>query len=203
MTIATYSDLQTSVTNWLHRSDLSAYVPDFIALAEAKLSSDITARSMEARTTLSTTASNAYVTLPTDMLEMRRLKVQKSDGSVQVMSYRTPDELDIEYATGQTGMPAVFTVTGSQIQVAPVPDGVYTLELIYLQRIPALSNSNTTNWLLTNWPNAYLYGALCAAQPYIANDARLPMFQALYKEAVEGINGIDWYSGSTMRVRAK
>lgn len=201
MAITDYASLQASLANWLHRSDLTAMIPDFIALAEAKLSSDLDARSMEARTTLTATAGNAYLTLPTDMLEMRRLLLQTDP--VIPLKYATPDQIAADYSMSSTGRPAVFAVIGGQLQLAPIPDSAYSIELTYQQRVPALSGTNTTNWLITNWPNAYLYGALCAAQPYIVNDARLPTFQALYQEAVEGINGIDWYSGSTMRVRAR
>jgi len=35
------------------------------------------------------------------------------------------------------------------------------------------------------------------------NDARLPVWQGLYSQAISGINGIDWYSGTTMKVRAR
>ncbi|MNN98291.1 hypothetical protein D3C81_2176490 [compost metagenome] len=80
---------------------------------------------------------------------------------------------------------------------------MYSLELTYRQRIPTLSVSNTTNWLLTNWPNAYLYASLLAATPFIMNDARLPVWGQLYTQAIEGINGIDWYSGTTMKVRSR
>lgn len=201
MAITDYSSLQTSVASWLHRSDLTAQIPDFIALAEAKLSADLAARAMEARTTLAVTAGNAYLTLPADMLEMHRLSVQGDP--VRVLSYRSPDELQQDYPFSMSGKPAVFAVLGNEMQLAPVPDADYTLELTYKQRIPALSPSNSTNWLLSAWPNAYLYGALCAAQPYLVNDERLPTFQALYREAVDGINGIDWYSGTTVKVRAR
>lgn len=201
MAITDYASLQSTVANWLHRSDLTAQIPDFIALAESKLSCDLDARSMDARTTLATVAGNAYLALPSDMLEMRRLVVQ-TDPAI-VLKYATPDQISADYPLSLTGRPSVFAVIGGQAQLAPVPDSAYSIELTYQQRIPALSNSNTTNWLLTGFPNAYLYGALCAAQPYIVNDSRLPIFQALYQEAVQGINGIDWYSGSTMRVRAR
>lgn len=202
MAIATYSDLQTAVGNWLNRSDLSALIPDFITLAEAKLNADLqNVRSMEVKTTLSTVAGTSTVALPTDLLEVKRLQVLGAANTV--LQYRSPDEIAADYAWNQTSQPVVFTVIGGNVELAPIPDGVYSLELTYFQKIPALSNSNTTNWLLTAWPNAYLYAALCAAQPYLMNDERLPTFQALYKEAVEGINGIDWFSGSTMRVKAR
>lgn len=201
MAISDYAGLQASVAAWLHRSDLTAIIPDFIALAEAKMASDIDARPMDIQVTLTATAGNQLVALPSDMLEMRRLLLVTDP--LIVLKYATPDQISSDYSVSLAGRPAVFAVLGANLQLAPVPDSDYSLSLDYKQRIPALSNSNTTNWLLTAFPNAYLYCALCAAQPYIINDERLPMFQALYREAVDGINAIDWYSGSTMRVRAR
>lgn len=201
MSITNYSELQTSVANWLNRGDLSANIPDFITLAEAQLSTDLKTRSMETKVTLSTVAGTKTVALPTDMLEMRRLQVVGTYN--QPLSYRSPDELSIDYASNMSAQPIVFTVVGGNIELAPIPDGVYSLELTYQQRIPALSVTNTTNWLLSNWPNAYLYGALVAATPFIMNDARLQTWAQLYSQAVEGINSVDWYSGSTMKVRSR
>lgn len=200
MAITDYASLQASVANWLHRADLAAMIPDFIALAEARLSSDLSSRKMDARVTLAAPAGAAYVELPDDMLEMARLTLQ-ADPLVP-LSYASADELTTDYPLNAVGRPAVFAVIGTQIQLAPIPDADYTLELVYQQRIPALSDSRPTNWLLETWPHAYLYAALCAAQPFIVNDARLPTFQALYADAVSGINGVNWYSGTTLRMRA-
>jgi hypothetical protein len=119
----------------------------------------------------------------------------------QPLSYRSPDELSIDYAANSSGQPVVFTVIGGNVELAPIPDAVYSLELTYQQRIPALSDASNTNWLLTNWPNAYLYASLLAAMPFIMNDARLAVWGQLYAQAVDGINSVDWYSGSTMKVR--
>jgi hypothetical protein len=201
MSITTYAELQASVASWLNRSDLTANIPDFITLAEAQMSTDLKTRSMEAKVTLATVAGTKTVALPTDMLEMRRLQVVGTYN--QPLSYRSPDELSIDYASNMSAQPIVFTVVGGNIELAPIPDGVYSLELTYQQRIPALSVSNTTNWLLTNWPNAYLYASLIASAPFIMNDARLSTWAQLYQQAVEGINGVDWYSGSTMKVRSR
>lgn len=201
MSLANYSDLQAAVGNWLNRSDLSTYIPDFITLAEDRLSGDLKTRSMEAKTTLSTVAGTSTVALPSDMLEMRRLQVLGTYN--QPLSYRSPDELSTDYADNRVGQPLVFSVVGSNIELAPIPDAVYSVELTYQQRIPALTVSNTTNWLLTAWPSAYLYAALISAEPFLKNDDRLPTWQSLYQEAIDNINGIDWYSGSTMKVRAR
>ena len=201
MALATYTDLKASVASWLHRADLTTLIPDLIALAESRLSADLDARPMESRTSLTATAGSAWVTLPADMLEMRRFTVQTDP--VRVLNYSTPDQIAADFPVALAGVPAVFAVIGSQAQLAPVPDSDYTLELTYQQRIPALSDSNTTNWLLTGFPNAYLYASLCEAAPWLQDDARIPVLEAKYAQAVQGINSIDWYSGSTMRVRAR
>lgn len=201
MALATYSDLQASVTAWLNRPDLSGLVPDLIALAESRLNQDLdNIRSMETKVTLSTTANVSTVSVPSDLIEMKRLQVLASPN--YVLKYLSADEFALQYPSGQTGKPEQFAVVGGSFELGPIPDGVYSLELTYFQKIPPLS-VNGTNWLLTAYPDAYLYGSLCAAQPYLMNDARLAVFERLYKQAVDGINGVDWYSGSTMRVTAR
>lgn len=207
MSITTYSELQASVASWLHRTDLTALIPDFITLAEQRMNGDLDSRSMEVRTTLTCTADGTLnarlVALPTDMLEMRRLLVVDTDPA-RVLEYKSPDQLvaDNLYLLS-AAKPDSFTVVGTNIELSPPPDSAYPLELVYKQRIPALSNSNTTNWVLTQNPSIYLWGALLAASPFTQDDERMPIYERKYQEAKETINSIDWYSGSTLRVRAR
>lgn len=206
MTIANYTDLKASVASWLHRDDLTAQIPDFVTLAETRMSADINSRSMESRTSLTCTAdgtlASRLIALPNDMLEMRRLMITSIEPAV-VLEYKSPDQLveDNSYVLS-SGIPTCFTVIGANVELSPIPDDTYTLELIYKQRIPALS-SNPTNWLLAQSPNAYLFGSLCAAAPFIQDDTRVGLYQQLYQDAIDDVNSIDWYSGSTLRVRAR
>jgi hypothetical protein len=208
MSITDYSSLQSSVASRIHR-DTSETLPsgqtvaqliqECIALAESNMSAQIKSRSMETRSNLSTVASNAYVALPTDLVESRRLIITSTDPQ-RVLKYVSPDELTYKYPYSTTGEPEVWTVIGSNLQLAYTPDTSYTLELTYLQKIPALSGSNTPNWLLTAFPDVYLYGTLIQVCQY-TGDARLETFTNLYRESVLAVNSMDWYSGSTMAVR--
>ncbi|MFM0101994.1 hypothetical protein PQR01_00400 [Paraburkholderia rhynchosiae] len=197
MSIVDYPSLQASLASWLHRSDLTAQIPDFVMLAEMKLNGDLDARAMDTVVTLPTVAGTSYATLPTDMMEMRRLV----NPGCAPLEYVSPDQFSVEYGDCWLRTPRLFTVIGGRIQFAPTPDAVYLLELTYKQRIPPLSTTNPTNWLITSYPNAYLWGALVSAQPWLASDDRLGTFQALYKEAVAQINKIDWCSGTTLVMR--
>ena len=50
------------------------------------------------------------------------------------------------------------------------------------------NNGNQTNWLLTNYPDAYLYGALLHSAPYLQEDSRIQTWAALYQKAISDIN---------------
>lgn len=200
MALSTFGELKTALASWLHRTDLTAQIPDFITLIESQMSEDLTAKAMQATTTLSTIADSAYVDLPDDF--KRAIRLTLTADPVGVLRFAAPEELSSEFRYGDAAQPVLYTVIGTQLQLAPAPDAIYSLPLTYERRIPALSDDNPTNWLLTRSPNAYLFGALMMAQPYIVNDPRFPQFQAMYATAINGINNTDWHSGAQMRVRA-
>lgn len=203
MAIANYADLQTTIANWLKRSDLAAIIPDFITLAEARVARDLRLRKQVVNTTLSTVAGTQGVTLPSDFLEAENLTLSNTNppGSLSVV---TPEILDRKFPEAYvTGQPRVYTVVGDEILFGPTPDAVYAVSLTYYQRFAALSASST-NWLLTNHPNVYLFAALAEASGYLFNDERIPTWEAKYQADVRSLQQVDdaaLRSGSAMRVR--
>lgn len=207
MAITTFTELQASVANWLHRADLTALIPDFITLAEARMNGDLDSRQMQTRTTLTCdpngTLTARYLTLPTDMLEMRRLANVTSDPAT-VLEYKSPDQLVADNSfLLSAGEPTAFTVIGGQVELSPAPDSAYSIELVYKQAIPALSDGNASNWVLASYPGLYLFATLAASAPFTQNEASVGMWEAKYAEQLRAINGVEWYSGSTLRVRAR
>lgn len=200
MALANYSDLVASVASWLHRSDLTSIIPDLVTIAEARMSNDIKARDMDTTATLTLVSGTNTVATPTDMTEVRRLMISSTDPK-RPLVYVTPDQLATKYPYSTTGMPEVFTVIGANFELAPIPDAAYSVSCTYRQRVPSLQ-SNTTNWLMTKWPHAYLYATLCASAPYLGQDQRVDVWEREYQKAIDDINMVDWYSGSSMVVRA-
>jgi hypothetical protein len=199
ITNPTYAQLQSTIADHLHRADLTSVIPDFIGIAEQRMSSDLKARDMETKTTLTATIGVGTIAAPTDLVETRRIVLTSSPYSV--VSYAPPEKISNTYIPTLTGIPVEFTVTGGNFEFGPIPDAAYTMELTYSQRIPALSASNTTNWVLMKWPYLYLYGALLASAPYMRDDNRIPVWQNIYAEMVDNVNSVDWYSGASMKVR--
>jgi hypothetical protein len=184
--ISTYDELQTAVTNWLARSDLSARVPEFISLAEGEMSRQLWSQENEVRATTTTTSGDAYVTLPDDIRYIRAAKLQTSP-----VTLLRPVALDYGrwyYASAGNNKPHVYAVYGTTMEVFPTPDAAYTVELTYIKGIPALSDSNTSNTILSKYPDAYLYGALYNANEYLMDEQRAEYYYRRFARAIKQIS---------------
>lgn len=197
MALSTFSGLKASVADYLARADLTTAIVDFITLSEAKFNRQLFCVQMEKRATALVNMSATepqFIALPTDFQSMRRLRLSSVSGKPR-LEYKSGAEAD-EYRTSVgdvTGRPLYFTVFGSEFELLPTPDAAYTLEMVYRSTIPALSDSNTTNWLLTLAPDLYLYGALMEAAPYIQDDERIQVWAAGRANALEELNRLSQY----------
>ena len=202
MAYTSYSDLQTSVANYLGRSDLTTVIPDFIRFAETRLARELRTRKMLKSATASMTAGDARVALPTDFLEVRDLYTQ---GNPRMpVTYMSPSAFTRDARADESGLPVFYTVLSAEFQFAPMPDTVYVLEILYYAQPPVLSGSNSSNVFLANYPDALLYGALLEAEPYLINDARSQTWATLYDRAIKNIQDSDQnseYSGIPLQMR--
>jgi hypothetical protein len=186
MSFTNYTTLKTAITDALHRSDLSVVVADFITLAEDKLNKRLRIRAMETRQTTAT--SSEYVELPTGFLALRNIQINTSP-RVR-LEYASPEWLDKNYGdSSTTGTPAFFTFVGGEIQLAPVPSGEFTLEMDFYTKWDIATDS--TNWLLSNAPRCYYYGALLEAAPYLKDDKRIIIWSQLLENAIKEVEDAD------------
>jgi hypothetical protein len=185
MSYTNYSDLQASVASYLGRSDLTTQIPDFIRFAELRLGRELRTRPMLNSATAPTIANDARVALPTDFLEIRDLFIQGNPR--RPLSYMSPSAFSREAKADVIGLPVFYTLLASEFQFAPVPDAIYTLEVLYYAKPTFLSTANTSNVFLANYPDALLYGSLIEAEPYLINDARSQLWSTLYDRAIKNI----------------
>jgi hypothetical protein len=199
MALSSYSELKSTVASYLARSDLTAIIPDFIRLAEERLRRDLRTRQMLVVATADTVGGDSTVGMPTDFLEMRDIHVNLNP--VVQLSYKAPNAF---YSSGKStlsGKPTEYTVLAAEFQLAPIPDAAYTLQMLYYAKPELLSDLNSTNTFLINYPDALLYAALGEAEPYLMNDARLQTWASLYDRSITAINTSDQsseYSGQPM-----
>lgn len=175
-----YSQLQTEVANYLHRTDLTSQIPTFIATAEAMMFRELNIKDMEVSVTGTTTGG--YATLPTDFGQVTRVSVT-SGGSAMALEYLSP----AQYGTGTDAYPKYYSQENGKLKIWGASDGTaYTL--YYIPAILPLSVTNTTNWLLTNAQDLYLCAACLEGSRYVRNYPEIDKLTPLSVALIDSIN---------------
>jgi hypothetical protein len=183
MALNTYSALRESIASWLMRDDLTAAIPDFIALAEADMNQRLRLRAM----LTTATVDAAGGALPDDCLAVRSVELA-GYGHLSFAADAETAQFSNAYRGGDARW---YSIDGNSLVVSPTQVGDGTVTLRYYARIPALSDDNPTNHVLTANPALYLYGSLVQASPYLLDDARMQTWVTLYGEAAGGLQGAD------------
>ena len=165
--MATYTTLQTDIATWARRSDLTALIPSFIALAENEIFrahvTPLRVREMETEATL--TVANLAASLPADYLDARYIKL---DNSTRDTLYYFPPE---KWKPSSYGY---FTIVGNEIRL---PNGVSNdMKLVYYAKPEPLATT-ATNTILDNYYTAYLEGALKFAFSYVRDTPKAQLAQ--------------------------
>lgn len=187
MPFSSYATLQTTIADWLARTDLTGSIPDMITLAEAEMKRRL--RRTSTRSTLSISAESTA--MPADVAELRSIWLESTQ-PVQDKPLRicTPEMFSERRARNQavTARPTDAMILGGTLYVAPTPDQTYTARIIYFTQITTLSGSVSSNAVLVEAPDAYLYGALLHAEGYLEHDDRIPTFEKKFDDAIDQLN---------------
>jgi len=201
MALSTYAELKDSVANWADRHDLAPNIPDFIALAEARLNRELRLRAMETKEYAKTIGGQANYKLPAGFIQMREFRLNTTP--TRSLQYITPETYESWNFVG-SGMPKFYTVIANEVRLGVVPDGEYEMEMLFYRKFDNLSDAKPTNWVLENAPDILLYGSLLELEPFIQNDARIQVWASGYQNAIEKLqlqDEKDRHSGSALMVR--
>jgi hypothetical protein len=188
MALTTYALLKTTIANYLNRTDLTSYLGDFITLTESRLNRELRVREMvNTDTSTTTVAGTQSYSLPSGFLEASAVIYQSNP--YRTLRFMANGDFYRQYNVTQTsGLPTFFTIVGEKILLGVAPDSAETLQIDFYKTLTPLSESNTTNSILTNYPELYLYGALAESSPFLMQDERLDTWGKLYKEALKNAN---------------
>lgn len=188
MAISTYTNLKSTIADFLNRSDLDSVIPTFIDLAEAQMNRDIRHWEMENLVSGQQTQGDKYMQVPADWLETIRFIVTTDNPSTLELAALSAIADKRQNTNDAAGTPRFYAHVRGEFELFPTPDEDTDFELLYYQKIPALSDSNTTNWLLDYAPDVYLYGSLLHSAPYLKDDDRLNLWAQMYSAAVVQLN---------------
>lgn len=187
-----YTNLITTVGDYLERDDLIEKIPLFIMLAERKSSRILKAQLAQIAVTSQLTQNSPVVVKPQRWVETISFTIQTEDGVV-VLRERVRELLQSMYpVTADTATPKYYAEwQENYFYLGPTPDQAYDFELMMYQQPPSLGEAQQTNYLTDNAPDLLLYSTLLEAEGYLKNDERLPVWKAARDEIIDQYMGLD------------
>jgi len=179
MAITTYAELQAAAANWLVRGDLTARIPEFITLAEARLNRVLRTRLSEVETSLSAGVGARAIALPAGFTEPLRLWLTNPCDRTELPFL----EASLIGASSLRGQPGAWTVDGATIAFDRPCDQAYGLMLRMLKAF-ALSDGAPTNALLSGFPDLYLFATLCEAAPFLRDEELARTYEGRLAQAL-------------------
>lgn len=183
-----YTQLLAAIADVIHRTDLSSAIPTFVMVTEAKLNRHLRVRQME-NVLSATPITSGVITLASDIADVKTLWLPGYEG--------TPlkrQSLEAVVASETQGVATLYARRGASDLYF---NGTGDVQGVLYQKIPALSGTNLTNWLLDEHPDVYLYGGLVEAAIYTKDDPST--YEAKYLSALNEVASIEnRYTGPLM-----
>lgn len=187
MTLSTYAGLQAAVATFLVRGDQTANIPLLIQLCESKLNRELRKRQAEMDANLVGVPGSRYIALPSAYDEALNLWYVDTAGRRPVERFIDPA---LMVTSTSAGRPYHWTIDGSNLAFERPCDQAYAFTLRMLGKY-ALSDAVPTNDLLTDYPDAYLFGTLAEAGALLVDPDRISIFEGKLDAAIASINSKD------------
>lgn len=184
-----YSSLVTMIQDYCGNAESSfvANIPTFVQLAEERIYNSVQIPAIRKNQTGALTASNKYLTLPTDWLATFSLAVVNPTTQAQTFLLNK----DVNYireafpSPSDTGTPTHYAQFDSgTLLLGPTPDLSYAVELHYYY-YPASIVTAGTSWVGDNFETVLLYGSLREAYQYMKGEEDITaQYENKYQEAL-------------------
>jgi hypothetical protein len=111
------------------------------------------------------------------------------DATNRQLRYLAAQQFAAVAAQGDALDVPIFTIEDLKIRIFPVPtvSAPVSATISYYQRLPALVNASDVNWLLTDYPDLYLYGSLVHGAAWLHDTGRIAVVKALHDEALNAL----------------
>lgn len=185
--VSDYTSLVENVSAYDDRAletEFTDRIPGFIRLFEASLGRNIRSRETQYTTTLTTDATGAG-TLPSDFLRVRSWNTINGNLS-QSLNSIAQGAIASLYPI-DTALDAFnVSINGDTFRIQP--SDAASVVLTYDRRFVGLGPSNATNWVITDHPDAYLFGTLAHAAAWLKDWNEAAILGAQAKSFVDEIN---------------
>jgi hypothetical protein len=191
--VTTYAILRADIANWTNNAstELTAALDTIILLAELRLYRELDLRIYRESRISTTESGNQYVTLPTDCLVVRALRLSTG---VHLLNRDETFLREFWPNAALTAAPRYYAPWDeATLVLAPTPDQAYSVTLVYTRQPAGLSATVTTTWLSLNAYDLLLQACLLEAAGYLegVTAERMAMYQQRYGDAAQRVQAQD------------
>ncbi len=204
MALANYTDLINAINgsgSWLHRNDLAAIAPDWVAMCEVTMNNgDLETMNIDGLRTGSqetawtsassvpaiTVAGSQTVTLPADFLQMRTLYMIFGGVRVELSSFPALP-MSASSKANVVAVPTRYYTQGNTLYFDTIVDRAYQLVGDYYAKIGPLTAATPTNWLMTAAPYTYLFGSIVHGALWLGPQFNAAPWIAGFKTAMSAV----------------
>lgn len=184
----TYGGLKTAIADILEDDGtaLNAFIPNAISLAESRIADKVRCRATEELRSKALTQSSEFVDLDEDTIEVTDVLLDTNPKRAleYVPTFQSPRLIPYQ----DEATPYYYSIQGQRLQIRPIANQDYTLQITLYFRLAAFFNEDDTNWLLTNHPAVYLYAALAECYYFKMDEDTGDRYLAYWEKVVKELN---------------
>lgn len=198
MSFSNYTELKAAIASWSKRSDLTATIPDYILLAEARMNDALILKDMEVEQTLTGVIGNNYVTLPTGYISPKKLWIIIDGERLDMWP------VAVTALPGDTDntIPTQWAIDGSVIRFDRPMDKAYQFPFRFVKK-SNLSDSTPTNSLLTDRPDIYLAGAMVELARDVRDEQLFSVWEPRFIAGIQSKKAADSRNKSVAPLRTE
>lgn len=200
----TYTELVAAIKSYAenYETEFAANIPVFVTQAETRIYNTVQIPALRKNVTGFTTATNKYLSCPSDFLSVFSVAAINTDGTYEYLLNKDVNFMRAAYPNpSTTGFPQYYALFGPTVAssvitdelsfiLAPTPDASYNVELHYYyypESITVAADGRT--WLGDNYDPVLLYGSLVEAYTYMKGEQdMMAYYQKKYDDALAQLN---------------
>jgi hypothetical protein len=162
--------------------EFEAQLPGMIQRAQDAIQIDLDLEMHSPIKTATTTANVATLARDASWLKVKSIMFTASG---RFAERRSVDWVRMYNATAAAGIPKYYAEhDDGLLLLAPKPSAALACELVVMERLPALSVSNTSNWISENVGDALFWMVLVEAEAFLISAERVQEFATKYGDAI-------------------
>ena len=193
-----YTEITGLALEYADRQDAEVVnnMDNFLKVVESKVNRKL--KDMEAETTIAIpcVSGTFLYDLPTDYAGMRDLENENGE----TFHLRTPEQIDS--LSDMSSADRFYSVVGGKLQIYKSFTG--DLTMTYFPKVPALTSTETTNWLSDYAPDAYIFGLLVEINAFVKDKETAASWDGRFMTVLNEINidsAFKRWSGPPMQMR--